>query len=483
MTHKPIQLKNIALRFIHKTCFQDFSAQINHGDRIGIIGRNGCGKSSMLAMLQGLLEPSEGQVMVPSGIIFGSVAQIIRGENQTISGGQRFNAALTQALALNPHVLLLDEPTNHLDAHNQRSLLRMLKNYQGTLIVVSHDTRLLRECVSILWHIEDGIVNVFVGKYDDYLGKRHLEQQATSDALSFLQKKQKQAVEAHNREQERSAKSKKAHKQENDRVIKGKMKETGSASAGKNSRLINTIKEDITAQLSSLRTAEVITPTFSLAAEHASSKQVVTVSNGSCGYDTAVLSDISFSVNSGERIALLGDNGSGKTTFIKALLNEPGITKTGSWQTPPMHSIGYLDQHYATLNSQKTVLESLQEQAPSWSHAALRRHLNDFLFRKNEEIDILTSQLSGGEKARLCLALIAAKPPLLLILDEITNNLDRETKEHVTNVLKHYPGALVVISHDEEFLQDIAISSYYRIKNQTIELALYTLDTMLSYMI
>ncbi len=125
--------------------------------------------------------------------------------------------------------------------------------------------------------------------------------------------------------------------------------------------------------------------------------------------------------------------------------------------------IGYLDQHYGTLHPDKTVLETIADLVPAWSHAEIRRHLNDFLFRKNEEVNSPVSTLSGGEKARLSLAQIAAKTPKLLILDEITNNLDLETKEHVAQVLKAYPGAMIVISHDADFLEEIVVNSYFKI--------------------
>jgi ATPase subunit of ABC transporter with duplicated ATPase domains len=117
-----------------------------------------------------------------------------------------------------------------------------------------------------------------------------------------------------------------------------------------------------------------------------------------------------------------------------------------------------LDQHYGTLSPEKTVLETIAELVPTWTHIEVRRHLNDFLFRKNEEVNSLVAQLSGGEKARLSLAQIAAKTPKLLILDEITNNLDLETKEHVAQVLRAYPGAMIIISHDADFLEGIGIS-------------------------
>jgi ATPase subunit of ABC transporter with duplicated ATPase domains len=139
-------------------------------------------------------------------------------------------------------------------------------------------------------------------------------------------------------------------------------------------------------------------------------------------------------------------------------MDDTCVIKSGNWYAPKISDIGYLDQHYGTLHAEKTVLETIAELVPTWPHIEVRRHLNDFLFRKNEEVNALVSTLSGGEKARLSLAQIAAETPKLLILDEITNNLDLETKEHVVQVLREFPGAMIVISHDSDFLEEIGIS-------------------------
>jgi ATPase subunit of ABC transporter with duplicated ATPase domains len=191
--------------------------------------------------------------------------------------------------------------------------------------------------------------------------------------------------------------------------------------------------------------------------------------------------NFSCQISYGSRIAIQGDNGSGKTTLIKAILGDESVCKTGQWHVVKREDVGYLDQHYANLQRHcepqrgeanqsfsgsrrfarddvLTVLETIADLAPHWSHIEVRRHLNDFLFRKNEEVNALINTLSGGEKARLSLAQIGAKTPQLLILDEITNNLDRETKDHVIQVLKSYPGAMIVISHDADFLEEIGVN-------------------------
>jgi ATPase subunit of ABC transporter with duplicated ATPase domains len=188
--------------------------------------------------------------------------------------------------------------------------------------------------------------------------------------------------------------------------------------------------------------------------------KVVQISGGSVDYseNQPILSGIILSLGSGERLAITGDNGSGKSTLIKAILGDESVYKTGEWHVIKREDIGYLDQHYSTLHPDKTVLETIADLVPDWPHAEIRRHLNDFLYQKNEEVNALVSTLSSGEKARLSLAQIAAKTPKLLILDEITNNLDLETKEHVVQVLKAYPGAMIIISHDADFLEEIGIS-------------------------
>ena len=208
---------------------------------------------------------------------------------------------------------------------------------------------------------------------------------------------------------------------------------------------------------------EILNAKFSLRASDIGSRNLISVQEGNVGYHKAILKGISLSIGPQERWGIRGCNGSGKTTLIKAILGDPSVlVREGYWLVPRRDDIGYLDQHYGTLDPQKKVFETIGELALTWSHGDIRRHLNDFLFRKNEEINANVHTLSGGEKVRLTLAQIAAKTPKLLILDEITNNLDIETREHVIQVLKNYPGAIIVISHDEDFLKAIGVTDFYQ---------------------
>lgn len=474
MIHKPIQIKNLQLSFPHKTCFDDFTVQIPYGSRIAIIGRNGCGKTTLLKILNGMLEPTSGDIWCTDDVVFGFVPQIIE-DFDALSGGQRLNAAVSQALSLEPNVLLLDEPTNHLDRHNRKSLMRMLQSYPGTLIVVSHDTELLRNCIDTLWHIDNGKIHVFSGNYDDYIRELRGRRASIEQELARLDRQKKDMHHDLMKEQKRAAKSKakgekSIHQRKWPTVVSNAKAGRAEETSGRKKSAIDHKKQDLTDRLSNLRLPEIIMPKFSLSSASVGDRTIVSISDGSIGYaeQEPLLHKISLSVGSRDRIAIQGDNASGKSTLIKAILDDDSVIKSGNWHAPKISDIGYLDQHYGTLSAEKTVLETIAELVPTWTHIEVRRHLNDFLFRKNEEVNSLVAKASGGEKARLSLAQIAAKTPKLLILDEVTNNLDLETKGHVIEVLKNYPGAMIVISHDADFLKEIGVGDYYQITNSLL---------------
>lgn len=456
MIHKPIFLNNLSLEFPHKTCFTDFNCIINHGDRIAIIGRNGGGKTSLLQMIKN----------ITTNLNIGYVPQIID-HSDNLSGGQRFNKALTDALILDPDILMLDEPTNHLDLDNRKSLMRMVNNYSGTLITVSHDVELLRNSINTFWHIDNGKITIFTGSYDDYRREIYYKREALSKELSQLERQKKDMHQNLMQEQHRAAKSKNKGQKSIDNkkwpTITSKAKALNAQeTAGRKKSAIENKKQDLLEKLENTRLPEIILPKFSLKADGTNNACILSIINGEIGYEKPILANININLYSGERLAITGKNGSGKTTILKAILNDSKIARDGSWYVTK--DIGYLDQHYDNLDLDKTVFENVANSKPHWQPQEIRRHLNDFLFRKNEEVNALVKNLSGGEKVRLSLALIAAITPKLLILDEITNNLDLETRQHVIEVLKEYPGAILVISHDKDFLQEIGIKDFYEIK-------------------
>jgi ATPase subunit of ABC transporter with duplicated ATPase domains len=484
MIHNPIQIKNLELHFPAKICFNDFTVQINHARRIAIIGANGSGKSTLLKILQGSFKATSGEIKIPEDVVLGYVPQVID-EFDHLSGGQRLNKAITQALSVQPNLLLLDESTNHLDLSNRKSFLHMLKAYTGTLIVVSHDTELLRNQIDTIWHIDNGKINIFSGNYDDYMNEMRGHRTAVEKELSQLSREKKEMHEALMKEQKRAAKStakgqKSIEQRKWPSVVSKSKALRAQETSGRKKSAIDQKKQNLTEALSKLRLPEIIRPKFSINAADVSDKTIISIRAGNIAYQNTnkdfpafFLQKIDFSMSGKERVAVIGDNASGKSTLIRAILNDERIVKTGDWLLPKGVDIGYLDQHYTNLLPQKTVFDTIAELVPAWSHIDIRRHLNDFLFRKNEEVNARTFTLSGGEKARLSLAQISATTPKILILDEITNNLDLETKEHVIEVLKNYPAALLVISHDQDFLSEIGINSYYQITENILSRSVY----------
>lgn len=326
MAHKPIKIKNIESSFSHKTCFDDFEVQIHYGDRIAIIGRNGTGKTTFLKSLCKILA---------GNIVFGYVPQVIEDFDQ-LSGGQRFNRMLTKALCTNPDVLMLDEPTNHLDSKNRYSLMRMLASYGGTLIIVSHDTELLNKCVNTLWHIDKGKISIHSGHYSDYAQEIHKKRAHIEQELSFMKRQKKDMHQGLMRQQQRIAKSKASgqKKIENRRWLKstGDLKAMSAEIAqGKNLKNIDQKRNELVQQLSDLRLPEIVIPKFSLSAADIGDHNILSISDGKIGYsaDQIIIKDINFSLNSRERIAIVGDNGCGKTTFIRAILDDTSIVKYG----------------------------------------------------------------------------------------------------------------------------------------------------------
>lgn len=462
--HNPIYISELTLQVGHKICFSDFSYTIYHGEKIAIIGDNGSGKSSLLKLIAQLNNNYIEGISSDNDIISSYVPQIID-EFTELSGGQRFNKALSIAMANYPNLLLLDEPTNHLDRDNRQSLMKLLKNHPATQIIVSHDVELLDSCVDTLWHIHDGRVSIYNGKYSLYQKDLQAQKQKLVAEIKDLKNAKTKEHQMLMKEQVRAKNSRlQGEKHIKERkwptITSGAKARRSETTSGKNTAGINQRKEKINDQLNQLWQPEEISYSFSLSAKQID-RPLVTINNGSCGYlnSPTLLEKINLNIFGGERICLAGSNGSGKSTLVKAIMQNEETTRNGEWIIPNPADIAYLDQHYSNLTPGMTILQYIKSLNPKFNDSELRVFLNQFLFRKNEEVNNLVNLLSGGEKARLSLAAIAIREPKLLILDEVTNNIDLTTKDHITQVLKGYPGAMIVISHDNAFLQDIGINN------------------------
>lgn len=250
-------------------------------------------------------------------------------------------------------------------------------------------------------------------------------------------------------------------------VVSNSKANKATETSGKKKSAIDKKKQQLINQLSELTLPDIILPKFSLTTENISSKNILSISKADIGYlpDKPLLKNINLSLGGKERIAIYGKNGSGKSTLLKAILEYDEVITIGNWSLPKRKYIGYIDQHYSNLNPEISIFDYVRNTRSDWNENETRDYLNDFLFRKNEEVFKSVQYLSGGEKARLSLCLISAKLPKILVLDEITNNIDIETKKHLIQILKHYPGRMIIVSHEEYFLNSIGIDQKYTVKN------------------
>lgn len=463
--HAQINICNLSIHFGSKILFDNFNSTIYSGQKIAIIGDNGCGKSTLLKQFAKINEQNQTEIIHANDLQIAYIPQIID-EYSLLSGGQRFNKLLSVALAGLPNLLLLDEPTNHLDLKNRKSLLNMLRNNPATQIVVSHDLELLRT-VDIIWHIHDGMVSVFCGCYDDYMQELVSAKDKLIMQLNELKKSKIAQHKKLMKEQERA----KTSRLQGEKSIKQRkwptvtsatkaMRANNTASA--NLAKLNSDRDSLNAELNQLWMPKEIKYSFVLPAPCKSF--TFTINDGECGYldSEFQLSNINISLTDRDRIAIIGDNGSGKSTLVKAILNYNEIWRNGEWNIPSQDKIAYFDQHYSFLPTKLTVFNYIQSLS-NFTDQEIRVFLNEFLFCKNEDVHNKIINLSGGEKARLSLAAITLKTPALLILDEITNNIDLTTRTHIINVLNQYNGVIVVISHDEQFLKCIGINERFKI--------------------
>lgn len=460
-----ISIHSLSLINTDQNGFEDFTMTCALGSRIAIIGRNGAGKSSILKALANQPNQTTGQVCIPSDARLEFIPQVLT-EPADLSGGQRFMQRLAEALSRDPDILLLDEPSNHLDREQRQHMLRCLKLYRGTLIVATHDSALCR-LFTTFWHIAHHNIHVFHGEYAAYLAAREQQQQSLTRQLHALNKDKKVLHNNLMHEQQRAAHSKamgrKHIKQRKWPTIVSNAK-SGRAqkTSGNKKAQIQQRKAEILDSLASLHQPEEIKPNFSIPHQQKTHRLLIDIHDGVVAHQQPIVKQIHFSLHATDRVAIIGQNGAGKSSVVKAIMDDPSITRYGQWVLPNRNHIGYLDQHYDNLAYELSVIDALRQQV-DWTQDQLRSHLNDFLFRKNAAIHTQVTELSGGEKARLSLALIAARQPQVLILDELSNNLDLETKAHVSQVIRAYLGALICISHDDDFLDALGITMSYTI--------------------
>ena len=433
-----ITLKEVTVRFGGPPVLDRATLSIEKGERACVTGRNGEGKSTLLKLLAGQLEPDEGEVVRAKGLKVAYVGQEVgaAAKEAGLSGGQIRRRQLEEAILSQPDLLLLDEPTNHLDVAAIEWLEGCLRRIHCAVLFVTHDRAFLKRVATRVLDLDRGELAGWNCDYATFL-KRKAE--LLSDEAVYWERKSKKLA------------------QEEAWIRKG-VKARTTRNEGRVAALMK-LREECAA-----RRAAVGTSSFSISAGETSGKLVIKAQGVSFAYPggAPIVKDFSAKVLRGERIGIVGGNGCGKTTLLNVLTGRLA-PQTGTVELGTRVGVAYLDQLRGTLNPEKTVLENIAEDRDEVLVAGVRKHvyayLQDFLFTP-ERSRTPVRALSGGERARLVLAKRFMDPGNLLVLDEPTNDLDVETLELLEEQLMSYAGTVMLVSHDREFLDHVVTSCY-----------------------
>lgn len=359
----------------------------------------------------------------------------------TLSGGQKTRVALGRLLLSKPDIILLDEPTNHLDMESISWLENYLLNYSGAVLIVAHDRYFLDKIVSKIIELDNGNATVFSGNYTDYASKKAI--------LRNMQLKEYL-------NQQREIK----HQEEVITKLKQFNREKSIKRAESREKMLN--------KMEFVDKPEILNDKMDIKLEPnvISGNDVLTVDNLTKGFDGTVLFDnICFQIKRGERVALIGSNGTGKTTILK-LINGIIPADSGSIYLGAKVNIGYYDQEHHVLDPDKTIFDEIRDAYPDLNNTQIRNTLAAFLFT-NEDVFKYIKDLSGGERGRVSLAKLMLSNANFLILDEPTNHLDITSKEILENALNSYTGTVLFVSHDRYFINSTA-TKIIELANKTV---------------
>jgi ATPase subunit of ABC transporter with duplicated ATPase domains len=505
-TAQMIRIENISKQLSHRILFIEASAALNKGEKIGLVGPNGAGKTTVFRMITGEEQPDEGQVAVEKGVTIGyfnqdvgemegrsAVAEVMDGAGPVsivaaelrdletamvdpdrldemdaiierygevqaryeeldgyaldgrarevlsglsftqemmdgdvgkLSGGWKMRVALARILLMRPDVMLLDEPSNHLDLESLIWLEEFLKNYEGALLMTSHDREFMNRIVTKLIEIDGGGLTTYSGDYEFYE-----QQRALNEKHQLAQFERQQAMLA--------------------KEIKfiERFKARASHAAQVQSRVK---KLDKIERVEPPKRRQVVAFEFQSAPR--SGEDVINLKNVHKSYgNRSIYEGLDFMVRRKERWCIMGINGAGKSTLLKLVTGSTEPDK-GTVALGASVKMGYFAQHAMDLlDGERTVFETLEHEFPRAGQGPLRALAGCFGF-SGDDVEKRCRVLSGGEKARLVMAIMLFDPPNLLVLDEPTNHLDLDTKEMLIQALSEYEGTMLFVSHDRHFL-------------------------------
>jgi len=479
-----LKLQDISYEIKDTFLFEHVTATVKQGEVIGIIGRNGAGKSTLLQLIRGMLVPTTGEIKglqtVKTAFVEQELAHFNRMEITTkeadllskwkvpnvpfaaLSGGEKLKMRLAEGFSQGVQLLMLDEPTNHLDEQSTNFLIKQVQNYRGTVIVVSHDRYFLDSVATKIWSIEDNRLIEHNGNYSNYMAERE-HRRLTQQRAYDKQQKNIERIEA--QMQELTAWSQKGHAQST--KLEG-FKEYHRVKAKRLDSQVKSKKKRLEAELEKAR-VEAVKPEaeirFSLGTHQRVGKRFLETKNVSLHFNDRVLfKDVNVTAQFGDKIAITGINGSGKTSFLKVILGQ--LKAEGRVWLSPAANIGYLSQEVFDLPLEQTP-EQYFYQETFEERGKVRNLMKNLGFTSTHWTSAI-GEMSMGERVKCKLMAYILADKNVLILDEPTNHLDLPSREQLEQTLAQYNGTLLVVSHDRYFLEKVT-NSVWEIHAQQIE--------------
>ncbi|PCK19951.1 ABC transporter [Bacillus pumilus] len=420
---------------------------IHQGDRIGLVGKNGSGKTTLLHVLARQEKPDSGTFSATTTCTL--LPQLKKADGRQ-SGGEVTQAYIERALSRPSALLLADEPTTHLDTEHIEWLERKLRDYQGALIIVSHDRAFLDALCTDIWELDDGMLKQYKGNYTHFAQQKELAHRQQVEAYEAYTQKKKQLEHALQKKMKKADKATKPSQ---------KLKSSGPRIAkpyyaNKQKKLQKTAKS-IETRMEKLEKVEKVKDIPPIQMTQNTMKDVASRTilrvhhvDGKVG-DQVLWKQANVEVRGGDKVAIIGKNGSGKTTFLQMLVNgHPDISRSEAVK------IGYFSQDLSGLQLDESILHNVLEQAIQ-DETVIRTVLARLGFR-GDEVYKPVGVLSGGERVKAMLAKLLVSDANVLMLDEPTNFLDLAAVEALEGLLKDYPGTVVFVSHDRRLIEQVA---------------------------
>ena len=431
-----LNISNLSKSYAGQSVLKEVSFHLEEKEKAAIVGINGSGKTTLLRCILGIEEADEGGIAFSKDKKMAYLAQQHADmeqedeEYESLSGGQKTKKRLEEILMEKPDLLILDEPTNHLDIGSIQWLEKVLKRYDGAVLLVSHDRYFLDKIVTKVIDLERGKARMYQGNYTEYVEKKKMIREAERKAYENQQAEIK-------------------HQEAVIEKLKQFNREKSIKRAESREKLLSKVErleqpEDLQNEMRLL-----------FMPREASGNDVLIAKDLGKSFDgKRLFSHGTFSIQRGEHVAVIGDNGTGKTTLLK-ILNGLIQADEGEFRLGSKVKIAYYDQEHAVLHMEKTLFDEIQDTYPDMNNTRVRNVLAAFLFT-GDDVYKKVGDLSGGERGRVSLAKLMLSDANFLILDEPTNHLDIQGKEVLEEAIRNYEGTVLYVSHDRYFINQTA---------------------------